>query len=124
MPLGMGWGGEGRGAEQSLTGHLGLSPPKEALENSSLPKEISVSSHRNVFFFFFPHIKKFPFYTGFSIWTCFFDHLILGHKKIICLSAYCLNLEFPPQTSQTPSAFAQLTWQENLAVGGSWVMCF
>ena len=35
--------------------------------------------------FFTPHLKKFQFYPGFSIWACFSDHLILGHKKIIHL---------------------------------------
>ena len=78
MPLGVGWSGE-----WSLIGHFGLLPPKEALENSSLPKEISLSSHKN--FFFFPHLKKFQFYPSFSVWTCFSDHLILGHKKIMYL---------------------------------------
>ena len=48
--------GAGWGKGWSLTGHLGLSPPKEALENSSLPKEISLSSHKNGFFY--PPLKK------------------------------------------------------------------
>lgn len=35
--------------------------------------------------FFFPHLKKFQFYPSFSVWTCFSDHLILGHKRIMYL---------------------------------------
>ena len=80
-----GWGGVGRGGARSshwqdiLASHL----PRRPWKTHLCPKK-SPCLHTETFFFL-PHIKKFPFYTGFSIWTCFFDHLILGHKKIICL---------------------------------------